>query len=300
LVNDIIPPKDIRNANAVFASTFAVIHIIGPLVGATAFAYFKGVNEILFFDLATYAVGIWLLSRMSYRPPSKPQNAAEELQKKTGMLDEIRDGLAFVSKRPDMRALLFNGIVTGFCIGILIPLMLPFVKDVLGHGEQEYGHIMAIFGLGGALGSALSSKICTRFHIGKVIVFMALIEMTLMMMWSYNHSLVIGLFLFFVWGIAVFTRITAQLNYVSATVETAYLTRVLSLIEMSFVVPSISGGLVVALLGNQLSVLEIMQPTAWGFAIVMSARFFTRGQKELMSRPVVQVERDESSFDHLN
>ncbi|PIZ18651.1 MAG: hypothetical protein COY50_14200, partial [Deltaproteobacteria bacterium CG_4_10_14_0_8_um_filter_43_12] len=75
MINEIVPQKQIKQANALFGSTFATLHLIGPFVGAWVFAQTGRMHEILAFDLFTYFIGIWFLSRIIYKPKNSNPNS---------------------------------------------------------------------------------------------------------------------------------------------------------------------------------------------------------------------------------
>ena len=66
LINEIVPAENIKDANSLFGTTMAVLHLAGPLIGATLFSYFNGVLQVLSFDLITYFFGIALLFKIHF------------------------------------------------------------------------------------------------------------------------------------------------------------------------------------------------------------------------------------------
>ena len=69
MVNDIVPQEDMHKANALFGSAFAVLHMIGPFLGATMFTMFGGIKEVMALDFITYVIGIFFIMLISYKPP---------------------------------------------------------------------------------------------------------------------------------------------------------------------------------------------------------------------------------------
>ncbi|GAA1588716.1 hypothetical protein GCM10009789_47870 [Kribbella sancticallisti] len=75
------------------------------------------------------------------------------------MVADLREGWSYVRKTRWLLASLLFGTV--FVLLILGPLevLLPFaVKDQLGGGAQDFGLVLAAFGIGGALGALLISS----------------------------------------------------------------------------------------------------------------------------------------------
>lgn len=294
LVNDIVPSENIKDANSLFGSTFAIIHMLGPLIGAGLYASLNGINEVVVFDLLTYFLGIFLLVRMSYRSPVKKE------VKNQGMGGDIAQGFKYVWARPELRCVLLNTILLGGCIGILIPLLLPFIKEILGRGDFHYGILMAAFGLGGVFGGAITGKLSKYLPSSRLVLTCVVLEAVIFPLWiRVSHFELNSLFIFF-WGVIVFVRITSQLNYLSETVETAYLTRIYSLLDLSFIVPNVGAGILIGIIGNKFSTFEILNWASIIFLITIGARLLLPETRKLWSSEIKQVFRDPGSFDKVD
>lgn len=291
LVNDVVPAEHIKEANSLFGSTFAIIHMLGPLIGAGLYASLRGINEVVIFDIFTYFLGIFLLVKMSYRSPVKVESRGYSLSK------DIKEGLKFVWIRPELRCVLFNTVLMGASIGVLIPLLLPFIKEILGKGDFHYGIFMAAFGLGGVIGGALTGKISKTIPSSKLIVICVALEALFFPIWIRISNFELNCLFMFVWGIVVFIRITSQLNYLSETVETAYLTRIYSLLDLCFIIPNVGAGILIGVIGNKLSTFEILNWASIVFIITITIRMFLPETKRLWSSEIEQVYRDPDSFD---
>ena len=291
MINDIVPHEHISTANSITSSSMAFLHLVGPFVGSWAYAYFSGIKQVLSFDLFTYFIGVMLLSATTYKPPQR--NPEEEQQ---SFISEIGEGLGLVKSRLDLISLYLNCILGGLCIGILVPLLLPFVTEILGKDEKTYGIVLSAFGLGGFAGGVLSAKLSNKFPPGKMIVTSICIESIMMNIWVRCHDYTLNLIVIFLWGMVVFIRLPSQLNYISKTVETRYLTRTHSLLDLSFVIPNITGGVIVALIGNHFPTLTILKVVAACFLIFIIPRIFFKEMKSLYNSTAKTVERDQGSF----
>lgn len=290
VVNDIVPQEDIPRANALFGSTFAILHILGPFFGAYLYTTFKGINEVLTFDFLTYIVGIVLISRLNYKVPKYDKASSH-------ILKESIDGVKHIFHRKDLFAIVSSAFLVGLAIGFIIPLLLPYVIEVLGQGEQAYAMSLSLFGVGGLVGGYLSHKLADKFGPGKIITWAMASEPIVMLIWLYFPGYYQTLFIFFVWGIFVFIRMTAQLNYVALKVENKYLSRVFSLLDLSFVFPNIASGIIVSILGNQYSSEAILKFVAISFAILILPRLFMADMKMLYHADNSKASRDTSAQD---
>lgn len=281
LINEIVPEEDIKDANSLFGTTMAVLHLGGPLIGATLFSYFNGIFEILTFDLITYLIGIVLLFRIKFLfVPFKTLGITPA--KTNSMFFDFMEGYRYVRSRADLSSMLTFTLMVGFCVGMLVPLLYPFVVEVLHKGEQAYGINMSLFGLGGIIGGWLSGTLNRRFKASKLFLLGIIAEAALMPVWIRTTDFYLNCFVIFIWGVMVFIRIPSQLNYISAHVPKEYMTRVYSFLDLVFVVPNISAGIIVAIIGNRLSTYEILNFTSVLFIFLVGVGLFTKGTKVLL------------------
>jgi MFS family permease len=282
LINEIVPEEDIKEANSLFGTTMAVLHLGGPLIGATLYSYFHGVFQVLSLDLITYFLGIILLSKISFTYALAKEKVKNE--KENSMVNDFTQGYQYVKTRSDLTSMLIFTLMVGLCIGMLIPLLYPFMVEVLHKGEQQYGINISLFGLGGIVGGVLSASLNRRFKASKLFLMGILAEAAIMPIWLRTTNFTLNCLVIFIWGVMVFIRIPSQLNYISANVPKEYMTRVYSFLDLVFVVPNISAGLVVALIGNKLSTYEILNFTSIVFILLVGAGLRTNGTKSLLSR----------------
>lgn len=292
MINDIVPTKHMKSANSLMGSTMAVLHLIGPFLGASLYTAAKSMNPVLIFDFATYILGIIILLQILYRPP-------RQQAKRSSFHLEIKEGLQYALKDRALFSLYLNGVLSGFCIGVMFPLLLPYTKEVLGQSDTLYGILLSSFGLGGLIGGSLYHRVGKKVSNGKIIVNSLLLEPLVMLMWLLSPNSIWALLSFLIWGVLVFIRIPAQLNYISEAVETPYLTRCYALLDMSFVIPNIGGGILVATLGNHFTTMEVLFGIcALFFLVTLPRRFFPEMKALYFSKPE-QVERDQSVQDHI-
>lgn len=279
LINEIVPESEIKEANSLFGTTMAVLHLGGPLIGATLYSYFHGIREVLTLDLLSYILGILLLFRIRFLYAHK-HNKEEQ----SSLMNDFREGYRYIRSREDLSMMLIFTLMVGFCVGVLVPLLLPFMVEVLHKGEQEYGINISLFGLGGIIGGWLSGALNRRFRAAHLFLAGIIAEAALMPLWIRTTDFTMNCIVIFLWGMMVFVRIPSQLNYISANVPKEYMTRVYSFLDLVFVVPNISAGIIVALIGNKLTTFEILNYTAILFIILVGAGLKTKGTKSLLSR----------------
>lgn len=284
LVNEFVPQDQIKDANALFGTTFAFLHLIGPLLGSQFYVYFSGVHFTLYLNIFSYLFGIFLLIKINYNISKK--------RKKTEVFKEVIEGYHYLNKRPDLKALFNNTLANGFCIGILIALTLPFCTQILNQNKEAYGWILTAFGLGGLFGGTICKYFAKKTNHGKIIMISFLLEVLSYIWWIRIRSLPLSLIVIFIWGIIVFARITAQLNHISDSVETQMLSRLHALVDLAFVIPSIGAGMIVGLFGNKYDPYELMNFAGYTFLILFILRIPLKGMRSLYFYKTSLVQRE--------
>lgn len=282
MINELVNKEQIKDANSLYGTLIAVIHLAGPFLGALGYSIFAGIFEVLIFDLTTFILGIILLFSIKYEPPT---DFNEKTSTNLNVL--FSGGVRFLKERKDLQSLFMNNIVTGLAVGVLIPLLLPFTTEILQRDNKDYGILLTFFGLGGIVGGWLCKILSRTVPTGRLTVYTVIAEVFMMMAWLRIHNFYLNLVALFLWGVIVFIRIPAQLNYLSETVETAYLTRMHSFLDMAFVVPNITGGLIVAVFGDSISTFDLLNYIAILFALLVFPRLPVKGMRELMKSRVL-------------
>lgn len=280
LINEIVPENKIKAANSLFGSTMAVLHLVGPLVGASLYSFTKRVDEVLFLDIFTYIIGIYFLLQI------KHFNVQHSEKNNKTFLQNLRydfvEGFRYVKTRPDVFVILSSTVILGFGIGVLIPLLLPYTLEVLGKGETEYGIGISLFGLGGIIGGYLSHKLNNKFPAGKIFAATLILEGLNFFVWLYSTIFWLNCIALIIWGIIVFVRIPSELNYFSTTVDKEFLSRIHSFFDLSFVVPNITAGMFVAWVIQYTSTFNVLLGASIIMMIFIFLQFFTRGMREIL------------------
>jgi MFS family permease len=159
LVPRLLPPEQLLAANGLEGTLRPLAQqATGPALGGLAIAALSpGLAILVAAFTYFFSAGCVLAMRIKHVPAQVQDEAAP-----TGvraMFADLREGWAYVQKTRWLLASLLFG--TAFVLLILGPLevLLPFaVKDQLGGGPQEFGLILAAFGIGGALGALVISS----------------------------------------------------------------------------------------------------------------------------------------------
>ena len=186
---------------------------------------------------------------------------------------------------------MINYLIIGFIVGILIPLLVPYSIEVLGETKKEYGLLMLAFGTGGLFGGLLSERINKKFSSNKVVLSTFLMECFIMILWIQVSSLYLSMIGLLIWGIIVFIRIPSQFNLISETIPTEKLALVHGVLQITFVVTNLGGGLIVAMIGDEYSSFEMLSTGGVIFAVLGGIRILNKDFRSLWSKEIVPIDR---------
>jgi predicted MFS family arabinose efflux permease len=143
------PHELLREGNALLGVAFTTTIAVGPIVAGAVIALL-GVTAALLLDAASFALAALLLWRA--QPP------AAELEPAPAA-DRLRAGLAHLRRHRELRILVLADAAGGALLAAIIPVELVFVTATLGGTEAGFGAVLAAWGAGAMLGSALVSAL---------------------------------------------------------------------------------------------------------------------------------------------
>jgi len=144
---EMVGRDDLMNAIAVNSAMFNAARIVGPALAGLAIARWG--TALAFYINAVSFVPV-ILALLAVRAEGRPRAASGRT-----MTDEIREGIRFALRTPRVALTMAMVLaVSGFLFNynVLIPL---YVRDVLGHGAQELGLLMAMLGIGALSGAVV-------------------------------------------------------------------------------------------------------------------------------------------------
>jgi dTMP kinase len=157
-IPDLVDEDDLPIANGlVLGSSYATIPLgaaafaaVAALPGASLFG--RTYALVFWIDAFTYLVSAAMIMRLTQlgRPASTVAPATANPEHEV----RFRDALAL----PLVRAVLPATIAVGLGLGALFSLGVRFVKDVLHATDAQFGVLIALFGVGAAIGLALLQR----------------------------------------------------------------------------------------------------------------------------------------------
>jgi predicted MFS family arabinose efflux permease len=144
---EMVGRDDLMNAIALNSAMFNAARIVGPALAGLAIARWG--TALAFYMNAISFVPV-ILALLAVRAEGRPRAASGRT-----MADEIREGIRFALRTPRVALTMAMVLaVSGFLFNynVLIPL---YVRDVLGHGAQGLGLLMATLGIGAVTGAVV-------------------------------------------------------------------------------------------------------------------------------------------------
>lgn len=161
----LVPRRLLTAANVRLEQSTAVAQSGGPLVGGVLVGVL-GAPLAIVLDAISYLASGVLIESISQREP-KPAPAPLSLR---SLRAEIAAGLRYVYGHPRLRPMALGGHAWFIFNGMLGTVYASFALNVLRLSAFQLGLTFALAGVGGVIGTALSSTAGRRLGIGAVIV----------------------------------------------------------------------------------------------------------------------------------
>jgi MFS family permease len=156
---DLVPKKRLEAANSlnmagVQVAVFSAQGLAGYLFVTIGMPLLVLVNAVTYLVSGT--------SELFLRIPRRPRPSDSRLHPWRRFLNDLLEGLRFVTAHRGMRTSLLIFMALNFFVAPVIVLLPCFVQDYLRLGAEWYGYLMAAFGVGALLGFAFAGAAPTR------------------------------------------------------------------------------------------------------------------------------------------
>jgi predicted MFS family arabinose efflux permease len=278
MIPALVPTQKLDLANSLVSGSQSAIFLLGPILGASLFVA-GGLRPVVTVDAASYLVSfgfLWGLGQVSVPPAPAP---AEQRR----FWHDLAEGVTQVGTRPDLALLLTLSMAAGLAVGVVIPLLRPFVTDALGSGDATYAMILGGFGLGGLVGPWLAMIAMRWIGLGRALLAGFFIEAALMLIWSRTTVPALNGAVFGVWGAFVFALIPCEHTYLHARTNPALMARTFALMDQAMYATQIVGGLVVIAVGNKVRPSTLVTTAALVYVAVVAASWRSQGSRLVRS-----------------
>jgi predicted MFS family arabinose efflux permease len=218
--------EDVPNAVAMNSMQFNLARVIGPAIGGLVFATLGGAVCFGLNGLSFIAVIFALLSIRI--PPVRPPD------RKTGVMEEIKEGFDFVRSKPSLLLLTFLAFAGTF-LGMPLFTMLPVVaKRIFDLGPRGLSLLQADYGVGSVIGALLVASTGYALKKGRIALRLQLGFAAMLVAFGLSRSLLLSLAVAFVAGFCIVGVVSLYSSLVQLTTTDAMRGRVMSIFMLAF------------------------------------------------------------------
>jgi MFS family permease len=252
LIPSLIPKETLPNAIALNSIQFNLARVIGPMIAGAALTAFGmvacfGLNGVSFLFVITAIIALHV--------PHIPSTSSE------GMREQLKGGLQFVRRHPQLMTLTGLGFISAF-LGLPLLTFLPIItKDVFQQDVGLYTRFMTIAGMGAVLGALAVAWIGKHRHMGLMLLTMQALLGLVAVAFSLSRTVWLSQLLLFLGGAMLVTCFSMTTSLVQLLAPQELRGRVVSIYMVAFRGGSPLGGLIsgwlVTLIGSAPYVLAL-------------------------------------------
>lgn len=218
--------SDVPNAVAMNSMQFNLARVIGPILAAIALAKW---GAAACFALNGFSFIAVIISLLLIRTPAPPP-----ADSRRGMLDEMKAGFEFVTKRRTLMLLTFLAFAGTF-LGMPIVTFMPVVaKEVFALDATGYASMLTIYGVGSVAGALLVAATAYQVRKGRLALLLQFAFAILLLVFGLSRSLSFSMVLAFFAGVCIVAMISLYSSLVQLTTTDAMRGRVMSIFMLAF------------------------------------------------------------------
>jgi predicted MFS family arabinose efflux permease len=218
--------SDVPNAVAMNSMQFNLARVIGPILAAIALAKWGAVACFALNGVSFIAV---IISLLLIRTP-----AATSSNRQGGMLDEMKAGFEFVTKRRTLILLTFLAFAGTF-LGMPIVTFMPVVaKSIFALDATGYASMLTVYGVGSVVGALFVAATAHAHRKGRLALLLQLAFAILLLAFGLSRWLSLSMVLAFFAGACIVGVIALYSSLVQLTTTDAMRGRVMSIFMLAF------------------------------------------------------------------
>ncbi len=162
LISELVPRADLTNAVALNSATINTTRVFGGALAGVLIGI-VGVAGCFFLNGLSFVAVVWALALMQI--PPRPAGRARQ-----GIVRAVGEGLSYIRREPALAGLVLAGLVP-MVFGMPYMTLLPvFADQVLGIGNEGYGLMVALTGVGALVGALAVAALGTFRHKGRLML----------------------------------------------------------------------------------------------------------------------------------
>jgi MFS family permease len=284
ILPELLPPERVELGNAINGGVVSVMHVLSPIIGAFLYARAGSLTYVVIFEAVAYIASAILVSRIS-EPPKQPRS--EPLK---GLFDDIISGFRYVRGEPDLWQIFIILLASGTALGLLIPLVRPFIAEALHGDDATYAKVLAWFGAGGLFGPLVGYLVGKTLGLGRTLILCFFLDALVLTLWSRSTAVWQASAGIFFWGIVMFALMPCYMSYLHTYARKEFMGRTFALFDQTNYAPQIIAGVCITILGNRLPVALLLTGTGLAYLLVVVLTLPSHGGRLLRHRTAADVE----------
>ncbi|MCM2317556.1 MAG: MFS transporter [Thermoanaerobaculia bacterium] len=229
LLPTLVRKEDVPNAIALNSMQFNLARVIGPVIAGFAFVALGAAACFALNGLSFVAVIVALLMMSAGSLAAAPRKEG-----RTSVLEEMRDGFAFVAHHGSLSQLCLLGFVGTFLGGPIVTMLPVVARDVFAQGPRTYSWLLAAYGIGSVAGAIVTASVGDGVKKGRLALGMQIAFAVFLFLFALSPWLPASLVLAFLAGASVVGAISMYSSLVQLTTTDAMRGRVMSIFMLAF------------------------------------------------------------------
>jgi predicted MFS family arabinose efflux permease len=230
LIPMLVDEKDLPNAIALNSIQFQLARVVGSSIGSFPFAVFADqmVAASISFGLNGFSFIVVIFALMSLSVRHIPRSPVG------GMRSQMREGLNFVWHREGLRSLTLLAFASTF-LGMQVMIFLPaFARDILKTGAEGNFRLVAVSGVGAAVGALITAGLGNVVNKGRKALLMQICFGAMIIAFSLTSSILIAHIILFMAGVFMMILFAMIMSLVQMIVQDHMRGRVMSIYMVAF------------------------------------------------------------------
>ena len=170
LLPELVPRQSLDRANGLFESSESVVAIAGSGV-AGALLILVGAIPSLGIDAVSYLVAALLIAAIGVTAiPARTPSVS------TGLIQEVREGLAYLRSARGLLQLTLISLVANFLFSIVLTFLVVYTSDILRGSALIYGVLEALLAAGWGIGGLLVGRLHLTRYTGRLAALSGFVE----------------------------------------------------------------------------------------------------------------------------
>ncbi len=298
--NAVIPllvgESDLIAANSLNSLSENLTRLTAPALGGALFGLF-GLGSVVWIDSASFLVSGLMIACIIMPATKRDTDATPRGTSWVAVLGEWRDGMRLMRTNPTIAAIFATMGTAMIAEGFFTALLVPFVKEILHGGPQDFGWLASAQAIGGLIGSLFIGRIGKIVRPGILIplsgLLFGLADIALINLPGHGPlpAFPVALGLIGMAGVPIVGFFVGQQALLQATVADDYRGRVFGAFSTTVALMTLIGQGIGSVLGDRIGVVPTMT-LAGCFDILAAGVAFVLLRRALQIATEVQSRRE--------